>query len=314
MFSGMAWYESIERPGDPSAQSAWYTAVDPEPEWNVCLLRAALSYCAEVRLWDDFRVRFAGIAPADVASARAVAEDRGADLPIWEIASELVVAAYLQHVCGWKLLRYEPPGNGLCRGDWEFESPSGRVTFVEVKTIRESVADYFGSGALQQAAKKCQHVLARAYKQLPCDERATLVVLIGKHTVRPLSGLMLSGPFVALFGPYIVRFPIYTPNARISYAGPSFYDMLVGHTKRRRLGAVAGLSLRGLCEPTLEFYAIHNPFAHSACRLPSSDFGDHLQFPWTEGVGNEIGVLRPHEAWQKLRVALLAGDDGCAVA
>ena len=82
-------------------------------------------------------------------------------------------------------------------------------------------------------------------------------------------------------------------------AGPSFRDTFVHHTKHRRLGCVMGLVVRGLLEPSLLFYAIQNPYAHSHLRLANGDIERMRRFTWTEdGHGNESAGLRSEEVWR----------------
>jgi hypothetical protein len=315
MFGGLPWYESLSKPEASGITSAWYVARDTDPEWSVCLLEAALRYAEDKDLWDVFRQRFEGISVGDVSLARANAENWEADFNIWEIATELVVAAYLEHSLGWTFRSYEPLGNAPRRGDWEFISPSRRRTFVEVKTVCEAQWRPISGGSFRPShAARISSLLARAYRQLPDDDRSTLVVIVGTDLVQIPFGVMHGDLFASLFGQFVVKFNVMTPRPEITFAGPSFREMLVGHTKRRRLGAVAGLVLRGLSSPAPLFYSIHNPFAHAGARLDGSDFGDCPQFVWTEATGTETGRNNADNAWQRIRSALVTSGPCAQVA
>ena len=311
MFSDLPWYEGIHAPSAQGEPSAWYLAKDPDPEWNVCVLRAALKYAESKSLWSEYRDRFGKIRLVELSPERARAENRDVDFPIWELATEIFVAAYLEHFLGWTFDSHEPPGHRKRLGDWQFREPSGSLVFVEVKTLCEPPWRA-SSGFRRSNAPRLQNLLARAYHQLPDDGRATLVVVVGYDFIRLPPGPLLAGDLgTALFGEFVVRFPVMVPDSRITYAGPSFHNMLLGHAKHRRLGVVAGFVMSGRLAPAPTLYALHNPFANDEVRVPAAAFGDCLQFVWPDEGGHTVGRVNPAAAWNGIRSNLLT-DDSCA--
>lgn len=274
---------------------------DPDPEWYVKFLNITFAHCDSLGLREVYRARFAAIKPSDVWIKGTPAWFRDGCLPIWEVANELVVAAYIARVLGWRFCKHEPAGRGLRKGDWEFAVPDDKRVFVEVKTLEEPPVRPSNSfGARPSRAPRLQNVLARAYKQLLQDERATLVVVVGHDFIRAPFGIVHSDLFAALFGQFIVKFPVMSEKREISYAGPSWREMLVGHTKRRSLGVAAGLVVRGAFSPNPHFYAIHNPFATESARLTPDVFGTQHQFRWEDSAGAEVGTLDTDDAWARL--------------
>ncbi len=306
MFNGLPWFHALTRPPAPRITSAWYVAKDQDAEWNVCLLEAALQYAKNRGLWSTYRRRFEGIGVGDVSLARANAENREADFVIWEIAAELVAAAYLEHVLRWTFCRHEPPGDRKRLGDWEFETPDGKLVFVEVKTLCEPQWRPTSGGYFRRSqAGRLGKLLSRAYRKLPADDRATLVVVVGFDLIRIPFSLVQSDLFASLFGQFVVKFNVMTPAPQVTYAGPSFREMLVGHTKRRRLGVVAGLVLRGLSSPMPLLYSLHNPFAYDAARIGPAHFADCPQFVWSDRLGEERGRNNAEDAWRSMQQTLL---------
>ncbi len=307
MFAGLEWYDSLKRPTDPGVASAWYCTSDPDAEWEVCLLKVALLYARHRGLWDVYRERFSGIRTAEISIERARACGRLPSAPVWQIATELMVAAILEHAFGWRYVTHEPLSRDGKRGDWLFITPQGQTAFVEVKTLDEPVMA-LGESIRRSCAPRIRNLLARAYKQLPDTLVATLVVIVGNDAMRVDSGLLLGNLAAAMFGEYQLELTVMTPSPRITYAGPSFRNMAVGHAKHRLLGTVAGLSLRGLFSPEPLFYALHNPFANPGSRLNPSAFDGALQLTWDDSHGTVIGSRREDEVWRALRDAHLTAD------
>jgi len=276
-FQGMPWYDNLDKPKDPSVSSAWFAAKRQDRTWYVDLLESALEFGDSVGLRDQYRERFAVIAPADLTPVRAQAEGRKVSGPLWEIASELIAGRYLNRVCGWKLLDHEPPGNKECLGDWEFEAPNRRTVFVEVKFLQEPEAVPTNAMApWPDYRPKIRSALARAYRQLPDDGRGTLVVIVGEQATEIPAGIMTGDIFEALFGKTQVRFTIEDPDSMT--IGPAFHDMFVQTAKHRRIGAVAGLGLRGFVNPDFQAHAVHNPYSYEGVRLSTAQFAPLHQF------------------------------------
>lgn len=304
MFAGADWYELLS-PTAPEP-TAWYLARAPENEWWVQLLSAAFEFAVEHDLVEHYRKRFAGIRAVELTPARAFVEGRQVGFPIWAIANELVVARYLERVLGWTYLAMEPNGRGARRGDWLFRAPSGREVFVEVKSVAEPDR-YTGDAAVHVGVwpdyrPRIRDVVKEGYKQLPDDERGTLIVLVGNEILGISHGIMHGALFSALFGQYQITFtaiPEFLPESM--RAGPSFHDMLVQPGKHRRLGCVAALVVRGLDVPGVRFYPIHNPFAYKSVRTAADDFGDSNQFVFSESDGHEVDGVHPREAWERMK-------------
>lgn len=304
LFEGAAWYEEAVEPGDDGPIAVWRLVKARENAWWVQLLNAAFSFAIRHDLVEVYRTRFAGIRSADLTPERAQAAGRSVLGPIWEIANELVAACYLERVHGWRFERHEPRGRNQHRGDWQFITPNGHQVFVEVKSLAERDWSDTGPDVFMRPdyRPRIRDVLKGAYAQLPDDERSTFVVLVGHEMLSIPVGIMHGDLFQALFGQMQVSFPV---GAEFSTAkvrlGPSFRDMLVQHAKNRRLGCAAGLFVSGCEAPGLKFYSIHNPWAHSHVRLPSSELGDGVQFVFDEdGFGREFGGVHPREAWARM--------------
>ncbi len=295
-FSGLDWYETLTAPTSGREKTAWYVAKGLEPWWFVQALNAALAFAVEHELVDVYRQRFAGIRPQEL---------RTVVFPIWEIANELLAARYVERVFGWRFDQHEPVGRGTRRGDWQFVAPSGRTVFVEVKSIRE--AELGGGVYSLDFTPRVRSVLARAYQQLPADDRGVLVVLVGGLTLdAPIENPMVGFLFGALFGRFQVTFQVLPYEAKTVRAGPSFRDMLVQPKKHRRLGCVAALRPGGMVEPDFGFYAIHNPFAYSEVRLSPDDLPNTLQFVVDgDGQGTFSGQADAAVIWENMR----PGDD-----
>jgi hypothetical protein len=300
LFAGADWYERLEAPTDDEP-SAWYVAKGASDQWTTKLLTAAAEFAQAHGMVDHFRKKFAGIRGIDLTPRRARAEGRQVSFPIWEIAHELVAGCYLERVLGWRFAGHEPRGHKDRRGDWEFITPSGQRVFVEVKSVAE-VERYETAGAynVSVAFDQLRNIVKAAYRQLPDDERGTLLILAGREKVESDFGIMVSGPFQTLFGKYVVRFkPLEEdPDYR---AGPSFRDMLVHGTKHRRLGCVAGMRITGLDDPHIDWYAIDNPYSYPHHRIANDDLVNAKRFMVDgDGMGQELGGLTREEIWARM--------------
>lgn len=170
--------------------SAWYLAKGDENDWGAQLLNAALHWADLHGLSEHYRTRFEGITPVDVQPQRAEAENRLPSFPIWQIANELVVGCYLERVVGWTYGRHEPDGRQGHRGEWQFTTPSGRDVFVEVKSMSEpDWSQASGVFSRPDYRNRITKPLGEAYKQLPDDGRATLVVLVAEFKLSISHGI-----------------------------------------------------------------------------------------------------------------------------
>lgn len=297
-FSGLQWYEALEKPNDPKVSSAWYLAKRPDSTWPVALLEHALDYARHHSLEDTYRRRFADISEKSLTHERAQAEGRRVTDPIWQIAVELVAARFLDRVCHWKLLRHEPQGDKECVGDWEFATPHQQSVFVEVKYLQEpETIPTTTMVAKPDYRPKIRSSLARAYRQLPADGRATLVVLFGDESTELVGDVLTSAIFEALFGTTQVTFTIEDPDSMA--IGPSLHDMFVQVAKHRRMGAVAGLTLRGLDIPNVQAHAVHNPFAYPQVRLRPEGLEPMERF-YVNGEGKAVctPASHAHDVWR----------------
>lgn len=281
---------------------AWRVLRSNESAWWRELLIAAASFARDHGLLDHYRRRFAGIASREIADSAGKAHHRPAVAPIWEIANELVVGVYLERVLGWTLEAHEPEGFRGRRGEWQFATPRGKVVFVEVKSVIEP--EIVGNRVFWRgvATRRLTSVLRGAYRQLPDDGRATLVVVVGNGLILEIShGIMHGDLFQTLFGRIEVTLQVLPYVEGSERMGPAFREMFAHARKHRRLGCVAGLKIGGLDLPGLGFYAIHNPFADPEVRLCSSDLEDTRQF-WVseDGAGEELSGLDPREAWRRI--------------
>ncbi len=307
-FFGQAeWYDGLQVPGDNEV-SAWRVAKWQEKAWWIDLLNAALHFARRNGLAQTYRQRFAGVRSADLLEARARAERRTVPFPIWEIANELVVAAYLADVLGWRLVEHEPLGSGMRRGDWLFETPSGQEVFVEVKSLTEPMwQPTTGAFSRGDYGPRLRQVLSRAYRQLPSRDCATFVALVGDWPLECSHGILHSDLFAAMYGKYEIRLQVMTEDPQITYAGPSFREMLVHGGKHRRLGAVGGLIIRGLDDPGMSFYTIDNPFADTGRRLREGDLIEMTRFIVVDWRGEELSGVDPATAWGRMRAGASGG-------
>jgi hypothetical protein len=300
MFEGSPWFERLPAP-ESGITAVSLLAKGEENRWEIQLLNVALAFAIDHGLEETYRTKFAGISLNALMPARAIHEGRGVSTPLWEIANELVVGCLVERGLGWKYQEYEPPGRHGRRGEWQFQSPSKREIFVEVKSLRE--AEDVGSGAFSRPdyRSRIRSSLTEAYKQLPDDGRASLVVLVGNSILSISHGIMLGDVFAALFGRYQISFPANQPlDTGFFTAGPSFHDTYVQRGKHRSLGCVAGLVVRGLGQPSIGFYAIPNPWAHKNVRFPESDLRDARRFEWMENGGHEVMGIRGVEIWNRM--------------
>lgn len=280
----------------------WRITKSPESAWWRGLLIAAAAFARDHGLLLQYRQAFAGIRTASMADSASVRKSRSSVTPIWEIAYELVVGLFLEHVLRWQFVRRDPPGYKRRVGDWEFITPSGRTMFIEVKAMLEPEVHgtrVFSHGV---ASDRVTAELRGAYKQLPRDSRSTMVVLAGNGFTTSLAhGVMSSDLFQTLYGRMQVTFKVMPYVGGSERLGPSFYDTFAHAGKHRRLGCAAGLHITGGADPGLVFYAIRNPYADPACQLAPEDFGDALQF-WVDdsGHGQELGDVKAPERWKNI--------------
>jgi hypothetical protein len=309
LFTGAAWYEGLEEParGRPSA---WYLAKAPleAARIHAQVLSRAAAFLVEHDLVEAYRRRFAGIRPVDIAEAHARAESQSVTTPVLVIANEFIVARYLERVLGWQYIEHEPAGRSTHRGEWLFRMPGGRDVFVEVKTFAEPAPEPSGGAYMRPDYRpKVRSVLKGAYRQLPEDERASLVVLVGDEITEISHGIVHGDVFQALFGQYQIRFTPFADDLNLR-GGPSFRDMFTHGTKHRLLGCVAALEIAtrlsdaGRFSPALHFYAIDNPFAHDGKRLTAADLAAARRFMVNEeGLGSEIAGHAMEDAWRLFR-------------
>lgn len=301
LFEGAAWFSQLECPEYYDEPSAWYLTKGDSSGWGGDILSAGAQFALDHNLVDVYRKRFAGINASDLLQVRAKAERRSVSSPIWIIANELIIGRYLEKVLKWTFERHEPPGNKAHRGEWQFRMLDGKSVFVEVKTAMEPAGPTSGVYSRGVEYAQVREIIKGAYKQLPDDERATLVVIAGREIANPSFGIMHGDLFQTLFGQFQVKFRPFAddPNYR---AGPSFRDMLLHGTKHRRLGCVAGLFLSGSREiPHVGFYAIDNPFANPAKRISNDNLLPAHRFMIDEsGHGEETAGQSDEEIWERM--------------
>lgn len=304
-FGDAEWYKGLDKPRNDEL-SAWYLTKTPENAWWVQLLNVSFEFATRHGLKQEYQRRFAGILPSELRPDRAQNEGRTVTHPIWQIANELIVGRYLEGVLGWQLQCHSPPGRKQFRGDWQFRSTGGREVFVEVKTMREAERLRGGTGVYSRPdyRPRIRSALTEAYKQLPDDGRATLVVLVGDEVMSISHGIMHGDLFQSLYGQMQITFtvlPEYDPKT--VKLGPSFHDMFVQHAKHRRIGWAAGLIIRGLGQPGLRFYGIQNPYAHETVRLPAGELEQVSRFVVDAGGrGQELQGEHPDAAWARMSV------------
>lgn len=301
-FGGARWYPRLIEPVDEP--SAWSVVKGPlEDDMWAMLLNAALGFALAHDLLDPYRKRFEGLSLGHFTLTRAEKEGRTQSFPIWDIANELVVGSYLERVLGWRLTAYRPPGKGQHVGEWQFKTGTEQSVFVEVKSLKEPIirpsANAYSHGI---DAGRIAKVLDKAYDQLPNNDCGTLVVLVGNrplwtHPTAPLVGAVPA----ALFGHFGISFQVLPYDPESERAGPSFHDTFVQEKKNRKLGCVAALRPAGLEEPTLAFYAIHNPYAHESAKIDPLAFGDSWQMVFNGDQGQFVGTDDPTGAWAKIR-------------
>ena len=297
LFGGLSWYDALHE-SHHSTWPAWRIAKSNEPAWWTALLNSAFAFAQDHSLVETYRARFSGISLSELRLEKADRESRTSTFPIWRIANELVVARYLERVLGWRYECHEPPGRALRRGDWQFLTPSGRLVFVEVKSLRER--ERLGTGVFNRPSygERLRGVLKEAYAQLPDDGRATLVVLVGNELLRIPFGVMHGDLFQALYGRMQVTFNVLPYDPTSVRMGPSFRDMFVHGAKHRRLAWAAGFAVSGFELPGLRFYAIQNPYADPAVHIERSAFSKVEQFIVDEGGHGHLDAgLHPKDVW-----------------
>ena len=310
LFEGATWYRQLTCPEHDDEPSAWYLAKGDSSGWGGDVLSAGAQFAIDHDLLDVYRKRFAGINANDLLPARAKAERRTVSSPIWIIANELIVGRYLEKVLKWIFECHEPLGNKAHCGEWQFRMLDGKSVFVEVKTALEPAAptSCVYSRGVQDA--HVRDILKGAYKQLPDDDRATLVVVAGHEIANPSLGIMHGDLFQTLFGKYQLTFRPFADDPNY-HAGPSFRDTHVNGTKHRRLGCVAGLFLSGSREtPHVGFYAIDNPYAAPTKRIANSNLLPAHRFMIDNGGhGEEQPGKSDEDIWQAMAPAV-QGQNG----
>lgn len=310
LFGYSAWYKALTEP-EEDVSSAWHVAKNPLGDWPVQLLAAAAAFAIDHDVLSIYRERFAAIPGASLGLERARAKHRTVSGPIWEIANELIVGRYLERVFGWQYETHEPLGNAGRRGEWQMCAPSGRLVFVEVKTLNEREITVDASYHKPDYRERIQTVLhKRAYPQLPTDDRSTLVVLAGNgEALRTTHGVVHGDLFAAMFGRVGIHFSLEGPQATNFRMAPSLREMFVTPAKHRRMGCVAGLEIKGCAFPRLDFYAIHNPFALPAQRLDPADLADATQYAFREDGSNGLRQgLQPIVAWRRMATYAVPED------
>jgi hypothetical protein len=273
LFSSAPWFESLTE-GDESMWPVWRITRSAEPGWWVGMLECASWYARQHHLLDHYRKRLGAISKRDLTIECGEAEGRSSTDPIWQIVNELIVAHYLEQVLSWRFVAHEPCGRQCSRGDWLMRTPSGRTAFVEVKTILEPPVGASGVYSAPVVQPRLRNVLKGAYSRLPRDDDGKVVVLIGSGEIlRITHGILGGSVFATLFGQLQVRFNVslggQMENARLT---PSFREMFVQPEKHRSLGTLAVLPLHGMDDPSVGFYAIHNPFSDGPSRIPREDW------------------------------------------
>lgn len=296
LFDGSEWYQSLEPPTD-NAASAWFMSKQPG-NWAAEVLSVAARFAAQHDLLEHYRGCFQGIRFQDLLPERAKANRRSVTSPIWVIAHELIVAAYLQNVLGWIYVLHEPPGYKTTRGDWEFVTPAGRHVFVEVKTAEEpDVVETAGVFSRGVKSKQLREIIRGAYKQLPDDGRANLLVIVGREMLEISHGIELGDLYQTLFGEYQIRFRPFEDDPKFR-GGPSMRDMQIHGTKHRRIGCIAGMHLYGSDFPRIGFYVIDNPFAYKGTRLDRRAFHNAIGLHFDDSGQGRFGKgLSLGEVW-----------------
>lgn len=301
LFAEAPWYAELSE-DKPETWGAWRVTKSSEDAWWKHILQVAALFAAEHNLVSAYRGRLAGISIGDLTIERAQREGRRSTDPIWDIANELIVGCYLERVMGWTFVEHEPQGHATCRGDWQFAARSGRQIFVEVKSLHEPERVTTGVYSRPSYTRRIRTVLKEAYRQLPDDGRATLIVLVGWGQLLGIPfGIVHGDVFQSLFGQMQITFQVMPYSGDSVRMGPSFRDMFVQGSKHRRLGVVAGMVVSGMDTPGIGFYAIHNPFANTGCRLATSDVEPATQvFVDQQGFAQVQTGITAREVWGRM--------------
>lgn len=306
LFQTSAWFEGLTEDSE-DLWAAWRVTTSTEPAWWKELLNACASFARSRGLLQHYQRRFAGLSVGDLSDK--AGKTRYTLGSLWEIANELVVGLFLERALGWTFEAHDPAGFRSRIGDWQFATADGRRVFVEVKSVHE--AEMRGNQVFSRgiASKRLTRTLREAYKQLPADDRATLVILVGNGLTLSIShGIMYGDIFQTLFGQMAMTFQVMPYVKGSERIGPTFREMFAHAGKHRRLGCVAGLKIGGLDTPGLVVYAIHNPYANAAQRLSPDHFDGVRQFQVDErGMGRESDGIQPNEMWARI----CANDSDC---
>ena len=205
---------------------------------------------------------------------------------------------------GWGFETYEPRGWRSGLGDWQFRTEAARQVFVEVKSLQEPMepeGEGIYGGRRSDYRPQLRQAMRRAYRQLPNDGRATLVVLVGTDSLSLPSGNIFAGDlFETLFGKIQISFSVMPFRPESMRMGPSLRHMFVHHKKNSRLGCVAGLRIGG---SSPHFYSIANPFAQPTVQLAEDALRRGDRFIVSSDQGDcFLPGLGPSEVW-----ALMSG-------
>jgi hypothetical protein len=298
LFGGLKTFDQLTA-SDPQLWPVWRITRCDEPAWWVGLLSAAAAFAEDHGLLSVYRAKLDAIPIAELRVAKGDAERRSSTFPVWEIVNELIVARLLERALGWTYSVHEPRGRGGHRGDWEFHLPTGGTVFVEVKSLSEP--DRVSSGVYSRPsfAPRLRNVLKGAYVQLPDDGRATLVVIVGHDVMRIPFGVMHGDLFQSLYGQMQITFQVMPYDPTSVKLSPSFREMFIHGGKHRRLGCIAGLSYGGIDEPSIQLYAIQNPFSQESVGLQSSTLRNIDKFVVdSEGHGEVIDRKTCFTLWE----------------
>lgn len=300
LFRGLPNFDTLRSP-QRDVRPAWCITKSRRPGWWIGALSAASAFAQEHDLLTVYRAKLAAIPLSRLSVAKSAVRSGSSTFPIWEIANELLVARILEHGLGWHFESYEPGGRGDRKGDWQFRTHSGRIVFVEVKSVAER--DVGASGVYSRAsyAPRISRVLKSAYSQLPEDGRATLVVVVGREVTRIQNRIMHGDLFQALYGQMQISFKVLPFDPSSVRLRPSFREMFVHRTKHRRLGWVGGLVVTGADEPALQFYVVQNGFADVSVRMSASEFERVERFVVDDEVrGQTFTPVKTTTMWKRI--------------
>lgn len=200
-----------------------------------------------------------------------------------EAMAEVAAAYFCGANCGYKVLRWEPPGAGNTKGEFLLDLPDG-AAFTEVKSPgwEEEVvrAEGWRSPRLQQpkyingeakavdACTPVRRAVAKTYPKLP-DTMPTLLIIADDLKPGLNDSLIL------------VKYALYSPRVE-GGAGYQAEDGCFVGKRYERLGAVGILNVEVTAEGTVFRFALfRNPNALPAVALPRSAFD---KYPSCDGL------------------------------